>query len=175
MGMEKDEIQEFKEFFLKASRQTYAGDYPRTTIGELAGSNAYWFGEKEDLFYCDCYFAPGDKGFGTITIWRRMVPRWGMQYWGGVNPRLSKTAKRGAIRCLKAALRTAYGSDLFIGGRGPLHFTFPTVVGVLVYENHPRDPHESDFTDSGGYEVIYPADEGKETVWFRHDYHSMAL
>jgi len=145
--MEKSEVQEFREFFLEASRQTYAGGWPKTDIAELPKSKVYWFGNKEELLYCDCYFAPGDKGFGTITIWRYGTPRWGMQYWGGVNPRLSEHAKKCSIQCLKAALRTAYETGLFIGGRGPLYFALSTALGELVYENHPRDPHESDFAD----------------------------
>lgn len=173
--MEKGEIQEFREFFLEASCKTYAGGWPKTTIAELPKSKAYWFGDKEGLLYCDCYFAPSDKGFGTITIWRRGVPRWGMQYWGGVNPILSERAKKYTIQCLKAALYNTYQSGIFIGGRGPLHFAWPSTIGELIYENHPADPYESDFTDFGGYEIIYPADTGKEPIWFRHDYHGIAL
>lgn len=81
-----------------------------------------------DYFLADryCSAASSSKSAGMTTVWFHGVPVWMMTYGGFY--------EKAAIGCLKAALLSTYGSNRFVGGRGPSEF----VAGSLRYENKPR-------------------------------------
>ncbi len=154
-------LKEIEEFFLEASRQTYAADAPKTTIAELPKSKVLRY-ERGDWLYVDLYFSANGKSFGQTIVWHQDQPVWGMQYRGDWD----KSDER-VIPFLKSALKTAYDQGEFRGGRGPEYFE--NADGSLKYINHLPN---SIFTNFSGDEKIYAS--GKGFVLY-HAFNSITL
>lgn len=159
--------QEVLDFFFEAGTKTYAGGMTKTSIKELPGSRVLVYA-RPPYRYVDCYFSVGERSFGQTGIWHEALPSgpvWGMQYWGWCKD------KR-AIPFLKRALLAAYEERIFLGGRGPKHFS----VGneALEYQNYLSRP--GNFSDSEGEEKIWDTTpDSKPLFLFHHDYNCFTL
>ncbi|MBI2637708.1 MAG: hypothetical protein HYW88_02300 [Candidatus Sungbacteria bacterium] len=155
-------MKEVEEFFLEASRQTYAADAPKTTIAELPKSKVLRY-ERGDWLYVDCYFSANGKSFGTTTIWFQGQPVWGMQYHGHWNEKNKRI-----IPFLKRALKSSYEKGEFLGGRGPVLFNEEELS--MMYRN---SPNTKSFREFEGTEWIF--EFGGDGTEFIHNYSGMAL
>lgn len=74
---------ELRSFLVRAKRATFAGDGPRTSSPE-PGGREYVFADGE-FRYRDRYFG-WLRDIGQEIVWLGTVPRWGMNYMGGMLP-----------------------------------------------------------------------------------------
>ncbi|TAL19151.1 hypothetical protein EPN90_04220 [Patescibacteria group bacterium] len=143
---------EIKQFFFGASREAC-----RKSGAEAAASAFY---QKGDWRYTDDCHTIGKRVLGQILIWWREQPVWGMHYRGW-----RKDDER-VIPFLRQALLSAYEEEIWVGGRGPTHFT----SDGLEYHNLPAN---LDFADFSGEETIL--DPRNEAVLLWHGYAGFSL
>jgi len=152
-------LSQIQSFFLRAMANGWIGSGTFVDCADAPGYKAFSFHDG-DLLLVDRYCSAPDStaSAGTTTIWHKDVPVWVMHYGGWY--------ERSAIECLKLALRETYGSDQFVGGRGPRSFS----VGSIAYANEPR---LDDFKKFDGREEIRDVSTG--TLLGFHEYWGMSL
>jgi len=152
-------VKKTQEFFLKAMLQGWISGAEETKVPHMPGYRTIPFRDG-DLFLLDCYCVNpnSSKSAGTTTIWYRDIPVWIMQYGGFY--------RKSEISFLKHALRCAYESNVFIGGRGPIDYR----EDQLLYEN---SPNFDEFEGFSGIETIYRLPELEELG--HHKYWGMYL
>ncbi len=153
------DMAQIQAFFFKAMMEGYAVGGQKIKIADMPGYKAIPFRDG-DFYLLDryCVTPNSPKSAGTTTIWFQDVPVWVMNYGGYYDDH--------AIRTLKCALRKAYETQQFIGGRGSRVYT----DGSFVYVNHPR---RNDFDAFEGRESIINEITGVELGF--HQYWGMSL
>lgn len=141
---------QIEAFFFEAMRQGWATSASKTTIPELPGSKCITY-RRGEFILKDCYIVSpdSDKSYGTTFIWIAEKPVWMMHYGGFYVKK--------AIPLLKAALRSSYLSNKFLGGRGPRRFS----LGSPLWYNNLTQSHLNKFEAFVGYEEIYEVLESK--------------
>jgi hypothetical protein len=155
----KPDADETQVFFSRAMSNGWVTK-GKTKPGPFPGWKAFTYedpkihphGEKPykliDTWYAD---PKTDKSVGTTAIYFGQTLLWQMHYGGWYRP--------SAIPTLMVALRNAYESNHFVGGRGPEKF----VLGQITYENVATD---ASFRHGFGNETVKRGKELLGTHWY---------
>lgn len=125
---------------------------------ELPGNKVIAY-EKGAFVVGDSYYTqagPEGHSYGLTQIIYKSVPVWYMAY-HGIYPKK-------VINFLKRALRDAYDSRLFLGGRGPYHYN----EGTRMYLNH-VDRELATFEHFKGSEEIRERETGELLGWHAYE------
>lgn len=158
----EDSVREIQKFFFRAMLRGYVSpDAGKTVIPGMPGYKSVIIDEGEFRLvdaWCSNTFSQKSAGITTIS-WRN-YPVWVMNY-GGYYPETSSI-----ISLLKKALRMAYESNEFLGGRG-----IRCAEKDFFYVNNPL---LNSFSQFRGREEIRFGGENGEVVGF-HEYWGMSL
>lgn len=113
----------YKEFLIKAKKQTYANSNADKINSSRVGSSDYHYEEEingEKMIYHDTYFG-GTKFMGEEVVYCGSdIPNWGMNYYGvTLDETLSEEAMDSALR---PALMQVGKDDSVLPVRGPSRF-----------------------------------------------------
>lgn len=113
---------EFKEFLIKAKKNTYASDDSQEAFVEGARELTF---EEGDFVYKDKYFGI-DPFSGEEIVWQADIPVWSMNYYGKIIS--SSVLSKDVYPFLRKAMGKVDEESIF---RGPSKF----VEGDFTYEN----------------------------------------
>ena len=142
------DLKRVEQFFFDAMIHGYAAGIKGTPVPNMPGYKQIVFRDDDFLLVDQWGTTPhSSKSAGTTKIWSQDVPVWFMSYGGEYPDHL--------IPFLRLAIRSAYESHQFFGGRGPRIFNngipFPEKEDSLLYVNQ---IHVNGFGRFSGYECI---------------------
>ncbi|MFH1632036.1 MAG: DUF5680 domain-containing protein [bacterium] len=154
---------EVQAFFFKAMSRGWVGGGTFTDVLDMPGYKRFVY-EDGDFKLIDQYCTrPGsNRSSGTTIIWHCNIPIWVMHYGGWYD--------EFAISIVKEALKKAYGSHVFCGGRGLPTEARKTGLTHYIYSNVVR---RNDFDCFEGREEVYCVTEYALKGY--HDYWGMSL
>ena len=154
-------IKQIEAFFFRAMIEGWASSAEKVRIDGMPGYKGVEFKEG-GLRLLDfwCTTLHSNKSAGTTTIWFHGVPLWFMSYGGYYEEE--------AIPVVKEALRRAYKTRRFVGGRG-LNLDD---LGGYSYQNNPRRNRRGFLSFAGREQVI---STGTGRLLGFHEYWGMSL
>lgn len=158
------ELSRIRAVFFSAMRAGYAGEGAlKAHVPGMPGHKEIRHEYEDDLLVVDRWYGnDSGKSAGTTTIYHKERPVWVMNY-GGVYP-------KECIPFLKQALRSAYATNKWSGGRGPSVLVFPD--SALIYRNMTEI---NGFARFKGHELILGTERRSTRTLGYHDYWGMSL